>query len=265
MIGCPITEGHSRGFMPIWLSAGLWGLLGASSLIAGAALAFLANLPRWATAGIMSFGCGVLISAVAYDLLEDGFQEGGILPIVGGAIAGSIAYAVADWLVSRNGAHHRKLSGDGEQQNASEGGGLVIAIGSLLDGIPESIVLGLGLLGGRGVSIPMLAAIFLSNLPEGLSSALGMKAAGRSKAYIFGLWGTIVVLSGLASSIGAAAFGSAPPQIVAAVNAVAAGALLTMVVNTMIPEAVKGEQNLTGTLVVLGLLVAFALSNLDGP
>jgi ZIP family zinc transporter len=250
--------------MPIWLSAGLWGLLGASSLLAGAALAFLVNLPRWATAGIMSFGCGVLISAVAYDLLEDGFQEGGILPIVLGAIAGSVAYALADWLVSRKGAQNRKQSGQGEQQNASEGGGLVIAIGSLLDGIPESIVLGLGLLSGKGISLAILAAIFLSNLPEGLSSALGMKAAGRSKSYIFGLWITIIILSALASSVGAAAFGSAPPQVIAAVNAVAAGALLTMVVNTMIPEAVKGEQNLTGTLVVLGLLVAFVLSNAGG-
>jgi ZIP family zinc transporter len=247
--------------MPVWLSAGLWGLLGASSLIVGATLAFAVKLPRWITAGIMSFGCGVLISAVAYDLLEDGFQEGGILPIIGGAIAGSVAYAVADWLVSRHGAHDRKQSGDGEQQGASEGGGLAIAIGSLLDGIPESIVLGLGLLSGNGISIAMLAAIFLSNLPEGLSSALGMKAAGRSKAYIFGLWMTIAVLSGIASSIGAAAFGNAPSQVIAGVNAVAAGALLTMVVNTMIPEAVKGERNLTGSLVVLGLLVAFALSN----
>jgi ZIP family zinc transporter len=248
--------------MPVWLQAGLWGLLGASSLILGAGVAYLVKLPRWATAAIMSFGCGVLISAVAYDLLEDGFQEGGILPIVGGAIAGSAAYAIADWLVSRHGGHHRKQSGDGEQQHASQGGGLAIAIGSLLDGIPESIVLGLGLLAGQGVSLAMFAAIFLSNFPEGLSSALGMKAAGRSKTYIFGLWLTIVIVSGAASLIGAAAFGGAPPQVVAAVNAVAAGALLTMVVNTMIPEAVEGEQKLTGFLVVLGLLVAFSLSNL---
>jgi zinc transporter, ZIP family len=169
--------------MPVWLSAGLWGLLAASSLILGGGLAFLLKLPRWATAGIISFGCGVLISAVAYDLLENGFQEGGILPIVAGAIAGSVAYALADWLVSRNGAHGRKQSGDGEHQNASEGGGLEIAIGSLLDGIPESIVLGLGLLSGQGISMTILAAIFLSNLPEGLSIALGMKAAGRSSTY----------------------------------------------------------------------------------
>src|SRR5690349_24939105 len=158
--------------MPVWLIAGLWGLVGASSLIVGATIAFCFKMPRAVTTGIMSFGCGVLISAVAYDLVEDGFQEGGIWPIVAGAIAGSVSYAIADLLVSRNGAHHRKQSGT-EQQSAAEGGGLVIAVGSLLDGIPESIVLGLGLLSGQGVSIAMFAAIFLSNLPEGLSSALG--------------------------------------------------------------------------------------------
>lgn len=246
--------------MPIWLTAGLWGLLGASSLLLGAAVAFAFRMPRYLTAGIMSFGCGVLISAVAYDLLEDGFQEGGIWPIVAGAITGPAAYALADWAVSREGAHSRKRSGD-QQANANEGGGLAIAIGSLLDGIPESVVLGLGLLSGKGISIAMLAAIFLSNFPEGLSSALGMRAAGRSRVYIFGLWGAIAVVSGLASSAGAAFLGGASPQIIAAVNAVAAGALLTMVVNTMLPEAVDGEQKLAGFLVVIGLLVAFALSN----
>lgn len=112
---------------------------------------------------IMSFGCGVLISAVAYDLLEDGYQEGGIWPIIAGAITGSAAYALSDCAVSRQGARSRKRSGD-QQVNAGEGGGLAIAVGSLLDGIP-----GLGLLSGKGISIAMLAAIFLSNFPEGLS------------------------------------------------------------------------------------------------
>lgn len=249
--------------MPVWLQAGLWGLLGASSLVLGAAVAYLLRLPQRITAGIMAFGCGVLISAVAYDLLEDGFQEGGILPIVIGAVLGSVAYTVADWLVSRSGGHHRKRSGV-QQQQSGEGGGLAIAIGSLLDGIPESVVLGLGLLGGQGVSFAMLAAIFLSNFPEGLSSAAGMKNAGRSKVYVFGLWIAIAVLSGVAALLGAALLGGASPHLLAGVNAVAAGALLTMIVDTMIPEAVEGEHKGTGVLVVLGLLVAFSLSNFGG-
>lgn len=225
------------------------------------AIAYVLQLPERVTAGIMAFGCGVLISAVAYDLLEDGFAEGGIWPIAAGAVVGSFAYAIADWLVSRYGGHHRKRSGD-QQQKSTEGGGLAIAIGSLLDGVPESVVLGLGLLAGQGISTAMLAAIFLSNLPEGLSSALGMKRAGRSKTYVFGIWISIAALSGLASLLGAALLGGASPRVLAAVNAVAAGALLTMIANTMIPEAVEGEHKATGVLVVLGLLVAFALSNM---
>lgn len=96
--------------MPIWVDAGLWGLAGASSLVIGAAIAYAVQLPERVTAGIMAFGCGVLISAVAYDLLEDGFAEGGIWPIAAGAVVGSFAYAIADWLVSRYGGHHRKRS-----------------------------------------------------------------------------------------------------------------------------------------------------------
>lgn len=246
--------------LPVWAQAGLWGLLAAGSLVVGAALAYLARLGVRVTAAIMSFGCGILISAVAYDLIFEGFRSAGLRPIILGAVAGSVAYAVANWLVSRQGARHRKRS-SGKQTQASDGGGLAIAIGSMLDGIPESVVLGVSLLGGGGVSVPVFAAVFLSNLPEGLSSATGMKKAGRSKAYVFGLWIAIAVISGLASLIGAAFLGGASPRLLALVQAVAAGALLTMVADTMIPEAVEGEHGAAGLLVVLGLLVAFFLSH----
>ncbi|MFC7607694.1 ZIP family metal transporter [Teichococcus aestuarii] len=180
--------------MPLWLQAGFWGLLGGSSLVIGAALAYLVRLPARVTAGIMAFGCGILISAVAYELVEEGFRQGGIWPVIGGALAGSAAYTLANWLVSRRGGRHRKRSGG--QQKAAGGGGMAIAIGSLLDGIPESVVLGVGLLGGGGVSLPMLTAVFLSNFPEGLSSAAGMRRAGRGRGYVLGLWGGIALLSG---------------------------------------------------------------------
>ncbi|NGP17275.1 ZIP family metal transporter [Devosia aurantiaca] len=245
--------------MPIWVQAGLWGLLGSSALVIGAAIAFLVELPKRLIAGIMAFGCGILISAVAYDLIMDGYDQGGLYPIIGGALAGSAAYTVANWLVTRNGGKHRKRSGKEPDPNTTSNSGLAIAIGSMLDGIPESIVLGVSLLDGNGVSFAVLVAIFLSNLPEGLSSAVGMKKAGRSKTYVLGLWAGIAVLSALAAMLGAALLGDASPWLIAMVNALAAGALLTMIADTMIPEAVEGERGGTGLLVVLGLLVAFAI------
>ena len=138
---------------------------------------------------------------------------------------------------------------------------MAIAAGAFLDGIPESVVLGVGLLNGGGVSAAMFAAIFLSNFPEGLSSATGMKAAGRSPAYVFGLWGVIAFCSGVAALAGAALLGNASPWWLAAVNALAAGALLTMIADTMIPEAVAAESGETGLFVMAGFLVAFALSH----
>jgi zinc transporter, ZIP family len=246
--------------LPIWLQAGIWGLFGASSLIMGAAVAYLARLGTTLIAAIMSFGCGVLISAVAYDLIFDGFRAAGMSPVISGAVTGSVAYALANWAVSRNGARHRKRSNN-KQTHVQQGGGLAIAIGSMLDGIPESVVLGVSLLGGGTVSLPVFAAVFLSNFPEGLSSASGMKKAGRSKLYVFGLWAGITVLSGLAALLGAAFLGGAPPAVLAVVQAIAAGALLTMVADTMIPEAVEGEHGAAGLLVVLGLLLAFFLSH----
>ncbi|WP_210530319.1 ZIP family metal transporter [Rubellimicrobium arenae] len=249
--------------MPIWAQAGLWGLLGGSALVVGAALAYLVTLPRRVTASIMAFGCGVLVSAVAYDLILEGYELASFRPIAIGALAGSLAYTAANWLVSQGAlsqaGRHRKRSG-GQQADASEGGGLAIAVGSLLDGIPESVVLGVGLLSGGGISLAVLAAIFLSNLPEGLSSAVGMRKAGRSKTYVFGLWSGIALASGLAAAGGAALMGDSSPELLALVSAVAAGALLTMIADTMIPEAVEGEGGLAGLFVVLGLLVAFGLS-----
>ena len=180
------------------------------------------------------------------------------MAIVAGAIAGSAAYALADWAVSRAGAHSRKRSGN-QQANAGQGGGLAIAVAPGRDsGKRRSRTWTVKRKRHQhrdvGSNLPV-------QFPEGLPSALSMRAAGRSRFYIFGLWGTIAVLSRLAASAGAAFLGGASPQIVAAVSAVAGGALLTMVVNTMVPEAVGGEQKLAGFLVVVGLLVAFALSN----
>ena len=167
--------------------------------------------------------------------------------------------------LARFGARHRKRSGEQQpSEDDHEGSGAALAVGALLDGIPESIAIGLSLLAGGGVSLVTVAAIFLSNIPEGLSSAAGMKKAGRSAAYIFGVWGAIAVVSGLAAVAGVVFFKGASPAVTAGTTAVAAGAILAMLADTMVPEATAGTHNATGLIVALGFLAAVALDHMAG-
>jgi ZIP family zinc transporter len=246
--------------VPTWLEAGLWGLLGGGALVLGALIAWFARVSTGAIATVMAFGSGVLISAVAFDLMEEAAQTGGLGPTALGFLGGAVVYLAANALLARHGARHRKRSGDQQpSESEQEGSGAAIAVGALLDGVPESVVLGVGLLAGAGVSLPVLAAVFISNVPEGLSSAAGMKRNGRSAAYVFGVWVGIALISGLAALIGYVALGSAPPEAIAVITAVAAGAILTMIADTMIPEAFQTTQTWTGLITSLGFLLAFAI------
>src|SRR4051812_20191546 len=183
--------------MPQWLLAGLWGLLAGSALIMGAALGFVARVPTRVIAAVMAFGGGVLISALSFDLMDEAYRRGGAVASAVGFMAGASAYTTATWVLARHGAKNRKRSTRQPSEADHAGSGLSIAVGALLDGIPESIVIGVGLLQAHGVSKVAVAAVFLSNVPEGLSSAAGMKRAGRSRGYVFGVWITIALLSGV--------------------------------------------------------------------
>ncbi len=252
--------------MPLYVQAGLWGLLGGSALVMGALVAYVVRLPARVVAGVMALGSGVLISAVAFDLMDEAFRTGGFASTAGGFLGGALVYTLCNVFLSRQGARHRKRSGSvaEESQGGDAGSGLAIAVGALLDGIPESVVIGVSLLGGGGVSVATLAAVFLSNVPEGLSSAAGMRKAGRSKAYVFGVWGGIAIASGVAAVVGNIALAGASPALIAAVTAVAAGAILAMLVDTMIPEAFATTREFAGLITVLGFLAAFALTKLGG-
>jgi zinc transporter, ZIP family len=247
--------------MPAWAQAGGWGLISGSALIVGALIAYFASVPSRIIAFIMSFGSGVLISALSFELMEEGFSQGGLWPTAAGFIAGATVYTLANVWLSRRGAKHRKRSG--AQQPSDADSGTAIALGALLDGIPESVVIGVSLLGGGVVSMTAVIAIFLSNIPEGLSSASGMKKAGRSALYIFGLWTGITVISGVAALLGYIVVGDLGPGVVAATNAVAAGAILSMIADTMMPEAFEANHDYAGLVTVIGFLIAFGLSHLD--
>ena len=180
-------------------------------------------------------------------------------------IGGAVAYTIANVAVSHHGARHRKRSG-GQQPSESEspGSGLSIAIGALLDGIPESVVIGVSLLVGGSVSFAAVVAIFVSNLPEGLSSSAGMRKAGRPPSYVFGLWSIIALGSALAAAAGYAFFGGFSRSVVATTTATAAGAMLAMLVDTMIPEAFGEAHDFAGLVTVVGFLSSFILSKVGG-
>ncbi len=250
--------------MPDWVAAGLWGLLAGGALVVGAAVAWLLDLPRLLVASVMAFGAGVLISALAFELVDEAERSAGLVPTVTGLVAGAVAYVAANAALARRGARHRKRSGADMQptETEQEGSGTAIAVGALLDGVPESVVLGMTLIGGGTVGVPVLAAIAISNLPEGLSSADGMRRNGRSATYVFGVWGAIAVASGVAAAVGCLTLEGAAPATVATITAVAAGAILTMVADTMIPEAFERTHLYAGLLASLGFVASFTLSRM---
>ena len=246
--------------MPVWLDAGWWGLIAGGALVMGALVAWFVAVPQRIVSSIMAFGAGVLVSALAFDLVDEAERQGGLGPTAAGFVGGAVIYVAANSLLARRGARHRKRSGDQQpSEEDNSGSGAAIAVGALLDGIPESVVLGLSLLGGGGVGVPVLAAIFISNIPEGLSSAAGMKRAGRPASYVFGVWGGIAVASGVAALLGALVLDTASASTIAVITAIAAGAILAMIADTMIPEAFERTHAWTGLITAVGFLVAFSL------
>jgi ZIP family zinc transporter len=232
-----------------------WGLLASSSLLLGGLIALRRPVNRLILGLVMAFGAGVLISAVAFELVEEAFETSGLLSDVAiGLFAGCAVFTIGDASIDRlGGADRKRVDGAG-------GSGLAIVLGIVLDGIPESAVLGLTLLEGSGVSVAMLAAVFLSNLPEAVAATSGLVSNSWRRWRVMGLWALVVCVSGLASLAGYALFDGASPSVVAFVLAFAGGAILTMLADTMMPEAYAKGGKWAGVVTTLGFATAFAIS-----
>jgi zinc transporter, ZIP family len=237
-----------------------WGTLAASSLVIGAIIALLFRIGLRTIGLIMAFGSGVLISAVAFDLVQEAFEKSsGHGWVAGGLFAGCLVFFGGDWLIDRLGGSQRK-DPDGSQEGGSS---LSIVLGSVLDGIPESMVIGLTIFEGGAVGAAYLAAVFISNLPESISSTSGLATSGWKKSRILWMWSAIALISGLASLAGYGLFQNSSPGTVAFVLAFAAGAILTMLAETMMPEAYEHGGKLVGVVTTLGFAVAFTIHALD--
>ncbi len=226
-----------------------WGAVAASSLILGAWLGVLRPWPEKAIGLVLGFGAGALIASISFELAGEGFQVGGPWPLALGLTAGALAFFFADRAVERWGA-----------RRAGGGAGLPLALGALLDGIPEQAVLGIGFAQGEGVSLALLVAIFVSNLPESVGSSTQMVGGGTPRRTVLALWLVVTGVCALATTGGYAAARVTAERFEGAVDGFAAGALLVMLVASMIPEAKERGGNAAGLATVLGFAVAAGLS-----
>lgn len=251
------------------LEAAAWGLVGASSLLIGAVIGANAGLPDRIIGLILGFGAGTLVSALTFELTEEAFRLGGADAVAIGLAAGGLAYYAGAVALTRQGASKRMAASgrdDAEQSSA-------LLLGAILDGIPESAVIGITLLEGGGVGLPILAAVFISNMPESISTSQGMCAQGVGLRRVLGRWTVVTLVCAAAAAAGYGLLENASDNTIGLIQAFAGGAVLTMLADTMFPESYRLARDedtphpfldkAVGLATVLGFALAYLLSTLE--
>jgi ZIP family zinc transporter len=245
------------------VEAAFWGFVGGGALLIGALVGLFVPVPIRIVGMVMGFGVGVLISAVAFELTGAAYDRSGALPVVLGLSAGALTFYAGDWLIDHRGAEKRK-DPTGTDAGTGSSAATALVLGALLDGIPESAAIGVSLIGGGSVGIAVVIAVFLSNIPESLSASVGMRRDGRSIGYIMRLWTLVVMASTVAAGLGYGLLGGAGETTLAFTETFAAGAVLTMLADTMVPEAVEHAGAAVGLACVGGFISSFLLSMAGG-
>ena len=256
------------------LTAALYGAVASSAFLLGVAIGLVANPLRRLVAAIVAFGSGVLVSALTFELMEEAFAAGHPAVTIGGFLLGAVIYVVADVLLERMAANSPRREGRDPQdvvtgaqripETTEEAtvSGLAVLVGAALDGIPENAAIGIGLgANGRNLGLVLLGAVFLGNLPESISSTVGMRQEGRSRTYILAAWGIVAVACTLASVLGYTFLAGLSPTLTSAMLALAAGGILAMLADTMMPEAFENGGPLVALATAVGFACAFVLSH----
>jgi ZIP family zinc transporter len=237
----------------------MWGGLAAVSLLFGAILAMRLRLSSQFIGAVMGFGSGALISSIAYELVPESLVKGSGQWMALAFAVGALTFFAADWAIDARGGQGRKsIVGD-----QAGGSGTAIFLGTLLDGVPESLILGIGLATGGAVSVAFLTAVFVSNFPEGIAGTRSLLDAGNSSRRVVGMWTALVLASAVAAAAGYAVVNALPGVDGRYARAFAAGAVLTMLADVMMPEAFEHGGKIVGLLATLGFLTAAVLSVLE--
>jgi zinc transporter, ZIP family len=264
----------------------LWGFIASIPLVIGCIVALFVSLPKSVIAAIMAFGSGVLVAALTFSLVEEAFNlSQSIPPVAIGFILGGVSYSVANRILDRksksksgssshegadnnsgsniSAVRKRKRSHGDNAGGGKSASGLALLVGSVMDNIPENMALGISLVTGGAVNIVLISAIFISNFPEGLASTEGMKSNGRSKKYVLAMWSVAVIIGTISTAIGFAVLSKASPFVISVAISFAAGAILVMLAESMIPEAFEEGGSRIGLAAMAGFTIAFILGRID--
>ena len=257
------------------IAAALYGFLASSGLLLGAIIGLVAAPSRRVVASVIAFGSGVLVSALTFELMQEAFETGNATFVVSGFLLGAVMYVAAGYLLDRLAARSAKREGRHprdvepgakripESEEATAASATALLIGAILDGIPENAAIGISLYAeGQGLGLVLLAAVFLGNLPESISSSVGMRREGRSRTYILGVWSAALVACTLASVAGYTLLSGLSQNLISAMLALAAGGILAMLADTMMPEAFRDGGPFVALATAIGFLCAFLLSHL---
>jgi zinc transporter, ZIP family len=238
----------------------LYASLTGFSLILGVIIGTTLKISQKIIAAIMAFGSGVLICALTFGLMEEAFKHGGFDAVIIGFLLGGLVFVSGDVLIHKIGGRNHKRNV--HHPSTKETNGEAIVLGSLLDGIPESIALGVALLSPHGIGLLMLVAIFLSNLPESLSSIDDLHKEGFSKRRIYQLWSIVSIMVAASVVLSFLFLEKLDLNALGIIESFASGAILAMLADSMMPEAYEDGGFLIGLLTMLGFLTAFVLSKI---